>query len=76
MSTTYDLILVALSVIIASLAAYAALGAAGRISASETAVAKRSWLAAGAMAMGIGVWAMHFIGMGGWGGRLASGQSA
>ena len=63
LSTTYDLILVALSVIIASLAAYAALGAAGRISASETAVAKRSWLAAGAMAMGIGVWAMHFIGM-------------
>ena len=61
--TTYNPMLVTLSVMIASLAAYAALGSAGRISASATSVAKRSWLATGAVAMGIGIWAMHFIGM-------------
>ena len=60
---TYDPTLVALSIIIASLAAYAVLGLAGRISAAETRLAKRSWLAAGAVTMGVGVWSMHFIGM-------------
>ena len=60
---SYDPALVTLSVLIASLAAYAALGIAPRISAAEGAAAGRSWLAAGAVAMGIGVWAMHFIGM-------------
>src|SRR5256885_6460585 len=60
---TYDPMLVALSVIIASLAAYAVLSLAERISAADNPLAKRSWLAAGAVTMGIGVWAMHFIGM-------------
>jgi two-component system, sensor histidine kinase and response regulator len=60
---TYDPWLVVLSVIIASLAAYAVLGLAERISAADKPLAKRSWLAAGAVTMGIGVWAMHFIGM-------------
>ena len=55
--------LVALSVFIASMAAYAALGLAGRISASHEASARRIWLIVGATAMGTGVWAMHFIGM-------------
>src|SRR5256885_12789245 len=60
---TYDPWLVALSVVIASLAAYAVLGLAERISAADKPLAKRSWLAAGAVTMGIGVWAVHFIGM-------------
>src|SRR5256712_12767176 len=60
---TYDSMLVVLSVVIASLAAYAVLGLAGRTSAADRPLAKRSWLAAGAVTMGIGVWAMHFIGM-------------
>ena len=55
--------LVALSVFIASMAAYAALGLAGRISASGETSARRAWLITGAGAMGTGVWAMHFIGM-------------
>lgn len=59
----YDPILVALSVLMASLATYATLGLAGRICAAGTATAKKSWLAAGAMTMGIGVWTTHFIGM-------------
>src|SRR5688572_24263124 len=59
----YNPFLVALSVLIASLGAYASLGLAGRVSAADTAMARRSWLAAGAITMGIGIWAMHFIGM-------------
>src|SRR2546427_9492679 len=60
---TYDPWLVALSVVIASLAAYAVLGLAERISAADKPLAKRSWLAAGAVTMGIGVWGVDFIGM-------------
>lgn len=52
---TYDWLLVTCSVAIASLAAYAALGGAGRISAAETTFGKRSWLATGVVTMGIGV---------------------
>jgi serine phosphatase RsbU (regulator of sigma subunit)/NO-binding membrane sensor protein with MHYT domain len=63
LSGVYNPLLVTLSVLIAILAAYAALGGAGRISVAETLVAKRIWLATGSVAMGIGVWAMHFIGM-------------
>ena len=60
---SYNYMLVLLSVTIASLAAYAALGGADRISAAEKPIAKYLWLATGAVAMGIGIWAMHFIGM-------------
>src|SRR2546425_12085515 len=60
---TYDSMLVVLSVVIASLAAYAVLGLAERISAADKPLAKRSWLAAGAGAMGIGGWAVPFIGL-------------
>ncbi len=60
---TYHPTLVALSIVVASLAAYAVLGLAERISAAGGALAKRSWLSAGAVTMGIGVWAMHFLGM-------------
>ncbi len=60
---TYNLALVALSILIASLAAYSAFGLAERIRASEKLLVKRAWLTVGAIAMGLGVWAMHFIGM-------------
>jgi len=60
---TYEPTLVTLSVVVAALAAYAALGLAERISAADRPLAKRSWLAVGAVTMGIGVWAMHFLGM-------------
>ena len=60
---TYNPILVILSILIASLAAYSAFGLADRIRIAERPSIKRSWLAAGAGAMGMGVWAMHFIGM-------------
>jgi len=58
----YDYRLVALSAIIAILAAYAALDLAGRI-ASTRGRARFAWMTGGAMAMGMGIWSMHYIGM-------------
>src|SRR5690242_4266666 len=58
----YDHRLVALSVIIAILAAYAALDLAGRVTASRGRV-RFAWLTGGATAMGLGIWSMHYIGM-------------
>jgi two-component system, sensor histidine kinase and response regulator len=59
---SYDHSLVALSVFIAILAAYAALDLAGRVSSSEGG-ARFLWLTGGAVAMGIGIWSMHYVGM-------------
>ncbi len=63
LSGVYHPILVIVSVLMAAVAAYAALGLAGRIKAAENRGTRQLWLAAGATAMGIGIWAMHFIGM-------------
>ncbi len=54
--------LVALSCIIAVLASYVALDLTGRIAAAERRAAYY-WLVGGAVAMGSGIWSMHFIGM-------------
>ena len=62
MTTSYNLWLVALSVSIAVVAAYATLGLAGRLAYSRGR-AWRGWLAGGSLAMGFGIWAMHFVGM-------------
>ena len=59
---SYDYRLVAVSVFIALLAAYAALDLAGRITASRG-FARFLWLACGAFALGLGIWSMHYIGM-------------
>jgi two-component system sensor histidine kinase/response regulator len=61
-SGSYDYRLVVLSVLIATFASYAALDLAGRVTASRG-WAKSVWLAGGAMAMGLGIWSMHYIGM-------------
>jgi two-component system, sensor histidine kinase and response regulator len=58
----YDLRLVAVSVLIALLAAYAALDLAGRVTASRG-LARSLWLIGGAFALGFGIWSMHYIGM-------------
>src|SRR4029077_18799572 len=55
--------LVALSVIVATLAAFVALSTSGRIVAAESRGARWAWTCAGATAMGGGIWGMHFIGM-------------
>src|SRR6266849_2196831 len=61
MITSYDDRLVALSVLIAIFAAYAALDLAGRTTAARGRV-RLAWLIGGA-AMGSGIWSMHYIGM-------------
>ena len=53
---------VALSVAIAVLASYTALDLAGRV-ASRRDAARVFWLAGGAVAMGTGIWSMHYVGM-------------
>ena len=58
----YDLGLVALSVVIAILASWAALDLAGRVTAAHGR-GRAFWLAGGAFAMGLGIWSMHYVGM-------------
>ena len=62
LSGTYDYRLVALSVIIAVFASYAALDLGGRVTVSRG-WARSAWLVGGASAMGLGIWSMHYIGM-------------
>jgi NO-binding membrane sensor protein with MHYT domain/signal transduction histidine kinase len=59
---SYDYGEVARSIIIAIAASYAALDLGGRITAASGG-ARAAWLTGGAIAMGIGIWAMHFKGM-------------
>src|SRR5882724_12253042 len=54
--------LVALSVLIAMFASYAALDLAGRVTAAGGWI-RAVWLLVGAGAMGTGIWSMHYIGM-------------
>ena len=58
----YDYRLVAVSILIAILAAYATLDLAGRVTASRG-FARAVWLACGAVALGFGIWSMHYVGM-------------
>ena len=60
--SSYDYHLVALSVVIAICASYAALDLAGRVTAARG-LARGLWLMGGASAMGLGIWSMHYIGM-------------
>ena len=59
---SYDYRLVALSVAIAVLASYAALDVAERVTSARGGI-RFVWLAGGAVAMGIGIWSMHYMGM-------------
>lgn len=62
MTATYNPYLVVLSAFIAVLASYTALELASRITASQGFI-RKLWLTGGAIAMGTGIWAMHFIAM-------------
>ena len=61
-SSHYDLRLVALSVAIAVVASYTALDLASRVTAAHGR-GRGIWLSGGAMAMGLGIWSMHYVGM-------------
>ncbi|MGC2467088.1 MAG: PAS domain S-box protein [Candidatus Acidiferrum sp.] len=59
---SYDYAEVARSILIAIAASYAALDLGGRVTAAHGR-ARAAWLAGGAIAMGLGIWTMHFKGM-------------
>ncbi|MBT2341572.1 MULTISPECIES: putative bifunctional diguanylate cyclase/phosphodiesterase [Pseudomonas] len=59
---TYSPALVSISLFVAVLASYTALDLAGRIATTQGHAA-HLWMGGGALAMGVGVWSMHFIGM-------------
>lgn len=59
---SYDLVLVVFSYVVAVVASYTVLDLTGRISAS-TGRYRTLWLLFGAIAMGMGIWSMHFVGM-------------
>ncbi len=62
MTGTYNASLVLLSILVAICVSYTALRLAARVSRARGASA-RLWLAGGAVAMGTGIWSMHFVGM-------------
>ncbi|HSY30392.1 MAG TPA: MHYT domain-containing protein [Verrucomicrobiae bacterium] len=59
---TYNHRLVVLSLIIAVLSSYAALDLAGRVT-SARGRARYLWMSGGALAMAIGIWSVHYLGM-------------
>jgi NO-binding membrane sensor protein with MHYT domain/signal transduction histidine kinase len=59
---SYDYPLVALSVVIAIQASYAALDLARRVTFARGKT-RLLWLTGGSIAMGLGIWSMHYIGM-------------
>ena len=61
-TSSYNYGLVALSVFIAILASYAALDLASRVTSARGLV-RLIWLNGGAIAMGFGIWSMHYVGM-------------
>jgi len=62
MQGTYDFWLVAASYLVAVVASYAALELGVAVTSSPRRTAW-IWLACGSIAMGLGIWSMHFIGM-------------
>lgn len=61
MNGVYDFRLVALSILVSILAAYAALDLANSVTAARGRV-RAGWLWGGALAMGTGIWGFHLVG--------------
>lgn len=62
LDASYDYRLVALSIVIAIVASYAALDLAGLVTATRNKT-RVAWLFGGATVMGTGIWSMHYTGM-------------
>ena len=61
---TYNPILVLLSVLVAIFVSYTALSLSARVARAKSGADNTGlWVAGGAIAMGCGIWSMHFIGM-------------
>lgn len=62
LDVTWDPVLIIISFLVAFIASFVALDSAGKISDASR-LAAIFWRIAGGMTLGIGIWAMHFIGM-------------
>ncbi|QPF73082.1 EAL domain-containing protein [Roseateles sp. DAIF2] len=62
LNPSYDLWIVAASVLIAGFASYVTLDLTKRVRSHERSAA-RAWWIGGSLAMGSGIWSMHFVGM-------------
>ena len=62
LTSSYDLWIVAASVMVASFASYVTLDLTKRVRTQDRGVAL-SWWIGGSIAMGTGIWSMHFVGM-------------
>ncbi|HEY9874407.1 MAG TPA: MHYT domain-containing protein, partial [Candidatus Obscuribacterales bacterium] len=62
-SGNYEPLLVLFSFIIAVIASYTALDLAGRVTPTSSPRSRILWIVGGAIAMGTGIWSMHFIAM-------------
>lgn len=62
LTATYDIRLVALSIVIAVFGSYTALDLARQVKVTQG-WARKLWLTGGTLALGISIWAMHFIAM-------------
>ena len=60
---TYDLALVIASYLIAALAGYAFLRLTTLIAELTNPISRLGWMIGGALTMGLGTWAMHFVAM-------------
>ncbi|PIW29751.1 MAG: hypothetical protein COW30_04235 [Rhodospirillales bacterium CG15_BIG_FIL_POST_REV_8_21_14_020_66_15] len=60
---TYDPALIVLSFFIATLAGFAFIHLLLRIAEHERTAQRHLWMTGGALIMGFGIWAMHFVGM-------------
>ena len=59
----YDPVLVLLSVAVAVFASYASLLVSQQVSAAATTRLRVLWITVGGLCLGMGIWAMHFVGM-------------
>ena len=62
MNGIHDPFLVGASIVVAILASFTALDLARSVTSSRDR-SRRLWLAGGSLAMGVGIWSMHFIAM-------------
>lgn len=60
---SYNPLFVVLSILVAILASFTALDMASRVTATQPRRTAARWLLAGGVAMGCGIWSMHFVGM-------------
>ncbi|OQW89895.1 MAG: hypothetical protein BWK72_01250 [Rhodoferax ferrireducens] len=59
----YDPVLVGYSVVVAVFAAYAALLVSHHVAGTASQARRKAWVMAGGLCFGLGIWAMHFVGM-------------